>query len=152
MDCSTPGLPVPHHLSQFAHVYVCVYIDIHTRTYIYLRCMYKVASLVAQLVKNCPAMLETWIQSLGWGNPLEKGMATHSRIITWRIPMDRRASQAAVYGVAKSRTWQWLSSALTRSNSFFGLWFKSGQRSCFAINFIFILLFYFFRLFLLVGG
>ena len=43
-------------------------------------------SLVAQLVKNLPAMRETWVQSLGWEDPLEKGMATHSSILTWRIP------------------------------------------------------------------
>ena len=44
------------------------------------------ASLVAQMVKNLPAMWETWVQSLGWGDPLEKGMATHSGILAWRIP------------------------------------------------------------------
>ena len=44
------------------------------------------ASLVAQLVKNLPAMWETWVQSLGWEDPLEKGMATHSSIQAWRIP------------------------------------------------------------------
>ena len=44
------------------------------------------ASLVAQLVKNPPAMRETWIQSLGWEDPLEKEKATHSRILPWRIP------------------------------------------------------------------
>ena len=44
------------------------------------------ASLVAQLVKNPPAMRETWVQSLGWDNPLEKGKATHSGILAWRIP------------------------------------------------------------------
>ena len=43
-------------------------------------------SLVAQLVKNPPAMWETWVQSLGWEDPLEKGMATHSSILTWRFP------------------------------------------------------------------
>ena len=43
------------------------------------------ASLVAQLVKNPPAMWETWIQSLGWEDPLEKGTATHSSILVWRI-------------------------------------------------------------------
>ena len=42
--------------------------------------------LVAQMVKNPPAMRETWVQSLGWGDPLEKGMATHSSILAWRIP------------------------------------------------------------------
>ena len=44
------------------------------------------ASLVAQMVKNLPAMLETWVQSLGWEDPLEKGTATHSSILAWRIP------------------------------------------------------------------
>ena len=42
--------------------------------------------LVAQLVKNLLAKRETWVQSLGWESPLEKGKATHSRILAWRIP------------------------------------------------------------------
>ena len=42
------------------------------------------ASLVAQTVKNMPTILETWVQSLGWEDPLEKGMATHSSILAWR--------------------------------------------------------------------
>ena len=41
---------------------------------------------MAQLVKNLPAMQETWVQSLGWDDPLEKGKATHSSILGWRIP------------------------------------------------------------------
>jgi len=44
------------------------------------------ASVVAQLVKNLPAMRETWVQSLGWEDALEKGKATHSSILAWRIP------------------------------------------------------------------
>ena len=44
------------------------------------------ASLVAQMVKNLPAMQETRVQSLGWEDPLEKGMATHSNVLAWRIP------------------------------------------------------------------
>jgi len=44
------------------------------------------ASLMAQLVKNLPAMQETWVQSLGWEDLLEKGKATHSSILAWRIP------------------------------------------------------------------
>ena len=44
------------------------------------------ASLIAQLVKNPPAMQETWVQSLGWEDPLEKGKATQSSILAWRIP------------------------------------------------------------------
>ena len=47
---------------------------------------YSWASLMAQLVKNPPAMQETWVQSLGWEDPLEKGKATHSSILAWRIP------------------------------------------------------------------
>ena len=44
------------------------------------------ASLVAQLINNPPAMWETWVRSLGWEDPLEKGMASHSSIPAWRIP------------------------------------------------------------------
>ena len=45
---------------------------------------------MAQMVKNLPAMQETWIQSLGWKDLLEEGMATHTSILTWRIFMDKR--------------------------------------------------------------
>ena len=44
------------------------------------------ASLIAQLVKNLPAMQETWVRFLSWEDPLEKEMATHSSILAWRIP------------------------------------------------------------------
>ena len=47
---------------------------------------YSWASLVAQLVKNPPAVQETWVRSLGWEDPLEKRKATHSSILAWRIP------------------------------------------------------------------
>ena len=47
---------------------------------------YSEVSLVAQLVKNPPAMWETWVQSLGWEDPLEKGNAIHSNILAWKIP------------------------------------------------------------------
>ena len=59
---------------------------------------------MAQMVKNLPAMQETWVQSLGWEDPLEEGMAIHSSILAWRIPMDRGTWQATVHGGAKSRT------------------------------------------------
>ena len=48
------------------------------------------ASLVAQLVKNLPAVWEIWVQSLGWEDSLEKGKATHSSILAWRIPWTYR--------------------------------------------------------------
>ena len=47
------------------------------------------ASLVDQMVKDPPAMQETWVRSLGWEDPLEEGMATHSSVLVWRISMDR---------------------------------------------------------------
>ena len=47
---------------------------------------YSWASLVAQMVKNVSVMWETWVQLLGWEDPLEKGIATHSSILAWRIP------------------------------------------------------------------
>jgi len=47
-------------------------------------------SLVAQLLKNPPAMWESWVRSLGWENPLEKGKATHSSILAWTIPWVRK--------------------------------------------------------------
>ena len=47
---------------------------------------YSWAFLVAQTVKNLPAIQKTWVQSLGWEDPLEKRMATHSSILAWRIP------------------------------------------------------------------
>ena len=56
------------------------------------------------MVKNLPAMQETWVRSLGWEDPLEEGMATHSNILAWRIPMDRGAWWVIVHGVAKSQT------------------------------------------------
>ena len=61
------------------------------------------ASLVGQMVKNPPAMKETWVQSLAWEDPLEKGMATHPSILAWRIHMDKGAWWATVHGVAKSQ-------------------------------------------------
>ena len=58
-------------------------------------------SLVAQLAKNPSAMWESWLRSLGWEDPLEKGKATHSGVLAWRIPW------TTVHGIAKS--WTWLS-------------------------------------------
>ena len=54
------------------------------------------------MVKNLPAMWETWVQSLGWEDPLEESTTTHSSILAWRIPMDRGAWQATAHEVAKT--------------------------------------------------
>ena len=59
---------------------------------------YSWVSLVTQLIKNLHAMWETWVQSLGWEDPLEKGKASHSSILAWKIPW------TVVHGVIKSQT------------------------------------------------
>ena len=70
-------------------------------------------SLVAQTVKNLPAMQDTQVQSLGWEDTLEKGMASHSSIVSWRIQMDKGAWWATVPALTKSQTQ--LSSCLSLS-------------------------------------
>ena len=59
---------------------------------------YSWASLVAQTVKNPPAMQETWVRSLGWEDPLEKGMATHSSILAWKIPWTKEPGRLQSIG------------------------------------------------------
>ena len=94
---------------------VCVRVCVHNGSHSYLFCksflMSPVpvsvwrSSMVAQTAKNPPAMHETRVWSLGWEDPLEKGMTTHCSILACRIPTDRGAWWATVHGVAKSRTW-----------------------------------------------
>ena len=61
-------------------------------------------SLVAQLVKNLLAMQEIWVRFLGWGDSLEKGMATHSSILVWRIPWTEKPGRLQSMGSQKSQT------------------------------------------------
>ena len=65
---------------------------------------YSWAFLVVRMIKNPCAMRKTWVRSLGWEDPLEKGTATHSSILAWRIPWTEGAWQATVHGVTKSQT------------------------------------------------
>ena len=65
---------------------------------------YLIASLGAQMVKNLSSKQETWVRLVSWEDSLEEGMASHSSIPAWRIPMDRGAWWATVHGVTKSRT------------------------------------------------
>jgi len=62
------------------------------------------ASLVAQRIKHLPTMWETWVQSLGWEDPLEKEMATHSSILAWSIPWTEKPGSLQPTGVTKSQT------------------------------------------------
>ena len=64
---------------------------------------YSWASLVAQLVKNPPAMWEAWVQSLGWEDPLEKEKATHCSTLPWRIPWT-----VAYHGIVQARVLEWV--------------------------------------------
>jgi len=101
MDCSTPGFPVLHHLPEPAQTLVHRVSDTtqlshplsslsppafnlsqHQGLFQWVGSSH----LMAQLIKNLPAMWETWVWSLGWEDPLEKGKATHSSILAWRIP------------------------------------------------------------------
>ena len=66
-------------------------------------CIYIWASLVAQMVKNLSVMQGTWVRALGWENPLEKGMATHSNIFIWRIPWPQEADGLQSMGC--KQTW-----------------------------------------------
>ena len=70
------------------------------------------ASLVAQMVKNPPAMQETWVQSLGWEDLLEEGMATHSSILAWRIPWTESMVGYSLWGCKKSDTTEGLTLTL----------------------------------------
>ena len=65
---------------------------------------YSWASLVAQMVKNPPAMQETWVRSLGWEDPLEKEMATHCSILAWRILWTEEPGRLQSMGSQKSQT------------------------------------------------
>ena len=56
------------------------------------------------MVKNLPALWETWVHSLGWEEPLEEGMAIHSSILTWRIPWAEEPGCATAYRVTKNQT------------------------------------------------
>ena len=64
---------------------------------------YSWASLVAQMVKNLPAKWETWVQSLGWQDPLEKGTATHSSILAWRLPWTEELGRLQSMGSQRVR-------------------------------------------------
>ena len=71
---------------NFFQSFFKVYLEKQNNNGIYALLSYERASLAAQLVKNLLAVWETWVQSLDWEDPLEKGKATHSSILTWRIP------------------------------------------------------------------
>ena len=68
-----------------------------------VRLLYSWASLVVQRVKNPPAMREIWVQSLGWEDPLEEGMATHSSILAWEVPWKEEPGRLQSMGLQRVR-------------------------------------------------
>ena len=84
---------------SIVYIFMCVYIYTHT---------YVCASLVAQMIKNLPAMPETQVQSLGWENPLEKGMATHSSILAGEFHGQRSLAGYSAWDHKESDTTEWL--------------------------------------------
>ena len=80
----------------------------------------KWASLVAQMVKNLPAIQETCVRSLSWEDPVGEGTVTHSSILAWKTLMDRGAWRAMVHGIAESDMTEQLSTAQHK-------WQKVGQ-------------------------
>ena len=85
--------------SQFGHWEL-----IHSGFCVILKCLCILwASLVAQVVKNLPALWETWVRSLGWKDPLEEGMATHSSILARRIPWTEESGRLQSMGSQRVR-------------------------------------------------
>ena len=71
---------------------------------LYMNITQAVVSLVAQSVKNLPAVQETWVRSMGWEDPLQKEMATHSSILAWEIPWTEEPGRLQFMGPQKSDT------------------------------------------------
>ena len=69
----------------------------------YIFFLYNRASLVTQMVKKLPAMWDTWVQSLGWEDPMEKEMATHSSVLAWRTPWMEEPDRLQSTGLQKVR-------------------------------------------------
>ena len=78
---------------------------------------YSWASLVAQTVKNLPAMQETWVRSLGQEDLLEKEMATHSSILTWRIPWTVAHQAPLTLGILQPRILEWVAISSSKGSS-----------------------------------
>ena len=90
-------------------------------------CIFVRASQVAQMVKNLPEMQGTWVQSLSWEDPLEKGMATHSSIPARRIPWTEKPG--GLQSLGSQRVWQdWVTSTYIHTNSNFKK-YKQGKQN-----------------------
>ena len=95
-------MPLGHMCTSFC--YVPIYGEAYEMHMLNFSFIYLSASLVTQTVKNPPANQVSWVRTLGWEDPLVKGMATHSNILDWRIPGDRGIWQSIVRRVRQSQT------------------------------------------------
>ena len=75
------------------------------------------ASLVAQMVKNLPAMWDTWVRFLVWEDLLEEGLATHSSILAWRSPMDCKSPGSSVPRIFQARILERVATSFSRGSS-----------------------------------
>ena len=94
-----------HNVLFYVNTTLFIYLSLDGHLKYFYLLMPILASPVAQRLKHLPGMRETWVQSLGWEDPLEKEMANHSSTLAWRIPWREEPGRLLVHGVAKSQTW-----------------------------------------------
>ena len=94
---SLPALFIICHFSILA-------ILVHVKWFVFFICIPIMCFPGGSDGKESPAVQEIHVRSLGWEDTLEEGMATHSSVLAWRVPMDKGAWRATVHGVAKGRT------------------------------------------------
>ena len=120
-------------LKWLTHI-ACIHVDCCLGTQTLLPSfMWFGASLVAQMVKHLPAMQETWVRSLGWENPLEKEMATHSSTLAGKIPWTEEPSRLQSMGLQRDRH-DWATSLSTSLFMWFDLltasWLNEEEKKC----------------------
>jgi len=103
---ATPWIAALHicmytHTDTQTHTHTDTHTHTHTHTHMLPRCNESIHNYFS-VVLNPSTMQETWVRSLGWEDPLEKEMATHPSVLTWRTPMDRGAWRATVHRITKS--------------------------------------------------
>ena len=92
--------PLWKYMCSQTHTYACTHARAHTHTHTHIY-IYAWASLMAQMVKNLPAMQETWVRFLDWKDPLEKRMVTHSGIIVWRVSWTKEPHRLQSMGLQR---------------------------------------------------
>ena len=114
----SPQIPLPSRLPQnIQQRALCYSVGFYWLSLLNIGvCTWPWASLMAQTLKNLPAMQETQVWFLGWGDPLEKGMANHSIILPWRIPWTEDPGGYSPWGCKESDMTEWLTHTHTRTS------------------------------------